>query len=209
FTNGDTVTLTASPGTNSAFAGWSGDVYGMANPLVLQLNASVMLTANFIYITPTNPPSIIQQPTSATLSPGSTAVLEVQASGQPALLYQWRFNGVPLPDQTNVELVLPSLVSSQAGQYDVVVSGPAGTVTSNPALLALFSLQVPASSQGSLPLLILDSAPGSNYRLEFTDDPALGTWQMLSPVTLQSGRAYYIDQPASEHSQRFYRAAPQ
>ena len=47
YTNGDTVTLTASPATDYAFIGWSGDASGASNPLVLLLDTNKLITANF------------------------------------------------------------------------------------------------------------------------------------------------------------------
>ncbi len=47
FAKGDTVTLTAKPGTNQTFVGWSGDVIGLQNPLTLAMDQSKIVTANF------------------------------------------------------------------------------------------------------------------------------------------------------------------
>ena len=47
YTNGDTVTLTAVPGSDSLFTGWSGDAAGSLNPLVLALDSNELILANF------------------------------------------------------------------------------------------------------------------------------------------------------------------
>ena len=47
YTNGETVTLTAIPATNSLFRGWAGDASGQLNPLVLAMNSSKLINANF------------------------------------------------------------------------------------------------------------------------------------------------------------------
>lgn len=48
YTLGDIVTLTATPlGATNQFTGWSGDAVSAANPLVLTLNTSKVMTANF------------------------------------------------------------------------------------------------------------------------------------------------------------------
>jgi len=48
YTVGDSVTLTATPlGATNQFNGWSGDALSAANPLVLMLNTSKVVTANF------------------------------------------------------------------------------------------------------------------------------------------------------------------
>ena len=45
---GETVTLTAVPGPDSVFAGWSGDASGSANPLTLTMDANKTVVARFI-----------------------------------------------------------------------------------------------------------------------------------------------------------------
>ncbi len=45
---GDQVTLTATPGTDSMFVDWSGDVRSSTNPLVLLMIANLDVTANFV-----------------------------------------------------------------------------------------------------------------------------------------------------------------
>ena len=209
FTNGDIVMLTAIPDTNSLFIGWTGDVTNSQNPLSLQLNGSLVITANFLSQQSTNPPSIIQQPMSVTASPGSEVVFSVQVAGVPPLTYQWQLNGLPLAGATAPDLLLPNVTGSDAGLYNVVVTGLGGTVTSGGALLGIFGMQITPGSSGLLPLLHLDGAPGSNYLLEFTDDLTAAGWQPLSSVSLTSGHYEYIDEPITNHSRRFYRAIPQ
>jgi hypothetical protein len=208
-TNGDIVTLTALPGTNYFFSGWSGDVTSAQNPLVLQLSASMVIIANFVFQEPTNPPSIIQQPISTTTSAGSDVSLTVQVTGDQPFSYQWRLNGSPLAGATDPNLILTNINSLDAGAYDVVVAGPSGTVTSSAALVAIFGLETPPSSLGLLPLLVLDGPLGRTYRLEFRDDLSAPGWQPLTSAVLQNGHFTYIDEPVTNHHQRFYRAFPQ
>jgi hypothetical protein len=47
YTNGNTVTLTAVPASDSLFTGWSGDAAGSLNPLVLALDSNKFILANF------------------------------------------------------------------------------------------------------------------------------------------------------------------
>jgi uncharacterized repeat protein (TIGR03803 family) len=55
YTNGDAVTLTATPGTNSVFSSWGGGSSATSNPLSLVLSTNTVVTAAF-NIAPTNPP---------------------------------------------------------------------------------------------------------------------------------------------------------
>ena len=47
YTNGDTVTLTATPNTGWVFDGWSGDETGATNPLTITINSNLTITATF------------------------------------------------------------------------------------------------------------------------------------------------------------------
>jgi hypothetical protein len=90
-------------------------------------------------------PAILFGPQSRTNNPGTPAAFYVSAGGTGPLAYQWRRNGVNLLGATSASLVLSSVSMSNAGSYDVVVSG-FGSVTSAPAALAVVdyqSIQVP------------------------------------------------------------------
>ena len=77
------------------------------------------------------------------------------------------------------------------------------------ASVALFGLEFAASGGQPLPLLILDGAPGTSYRLEHSWNLSPTNWSLLAPVTLQSSRFYFVDTPDTNRFMRFYRAVPQ
>lgn len=47
YTNGQSLTLTATPGVGQSFVNWSGDASGSQNPLAVTLNQSEIINANF------------------------------------------------------------------------------------------------------------------------------------------------------------------
>jgi len=59
------------------------------------------------------------------------------ATGSPAPSYQWHKGGVALSGATASTLNLPSVTSSDAGNYTVVVTNSAGSVTSSAAVLTV------------------------------------------------------------------------
>lgn len=89
-------------------------------------------------------PMITEQPSSLTVNPGDRVTLNVSAANGP-LAYQWRFEGVPLPNETNPSLVLARVKQAQAGQYHVIVSNPSGSVTS---LVATVQVKITAGTPG-------------------------------------------------------------
>ena len=101
------------------------------------------------------------------------------------------------------------MTPAQAGRYDVAVTGPGGAVTSAPASVALFGLEFAAGSGGPVPLLILDCAPGTGFRLEHSWNLSPSNWNLLAPVTLGGSRLYFVDRLGTNFFGRFYRAVPQ
>jgi len=85
-------------------------------------------------------PAIVTQPQSETVPVGQTATFTIGASGCPPPSYQWYFNGTSIvAGATAAALVLNNVTANQAGNYQVVVSNPYGTVTSAPAQLTIVS----------------------------------------------------------------------
>ncbi len=82
-------------------------------------------------------PAITEQPSSATKTIGESVTFSVTASGTAPLSYQWRKNGANISGATSSSYTIPSVVSSDAGSYDVVVSNVYGSTTSNTATLTV------------------------------------------------------------------------
>lgn len=82
-------------------------------------------------------PTIISQPTDLTLRFGSNGLLSVVATGAMPLNYQWRLNGVDLPDAIESHLAVSNVDLANRGEYRVQVSNAFGATLSDPALLNL------------------------------------------------------------------------
>ena len=175
----------------------------------MTLDGSKSIRADFVAGSPTNPPVITQQPVSQTLSPGGDATLTVAATGDGPIYYQWRFNDGPLPGATGQALTLTRVSAAQVGRYGVVVTGAAGSTNSGPALIALFDLAIAFTTAEPVPVLTLLGAQGGQYRLESASDLRLSEWVLLQRVTLTPEPFYFVDQPVSDSSKRFYRAVPE
>ena len=78
---------------------------------------------------------VITKSASAPVAPvtsGSTVNLGITAIGVPPLSYQWRLNGSAIPGATSASYTVASLVPTNSGFYDVVVSNAYGSATNPP-----------------------------------------------------------------------------
>jgi Leucine-rich repeat (LRR) protein len=78
------------------------------------------------------PPTITGPPQSQTVATGDNVSFNVAATGTGLLSYQWRFNGTAIAGATGASLSLTDVQPASAGNYAVVVSDQAGSVTSTP-----------------------------------------------------------------------------
>ena len=123
-----------------------------ANPFVLvnaQLtnngNYSVIVTNLFGSVTSSNavllltnaPPAITTQPQNQSVLAGQTATFSVAATGTPPLNYQWFFSGTNIAGATANPFTLANVQLTNAGNYSVVITNIAGSVTSSAASLTV------------------------------------------------------------------------
>jgi hypothetical protein len=141
--NGSPTGIT-SPGFGSftAFTISSGFIDGL-NTLQFLVNNSALgytglrVELSGVAVPPGEPPVIATQPRSQIVAEGQSVTFSVLGQGSPAPTYQWRFNGENILDQTNAIFTTNNVGSFNAGNYDVVLSNPAGSVTSVVATLTV------------------------------------------------------------------------
>ncbi|NLG17729.1 MAG: DUF362 domain-containing protein, partial [Fibrobacter sp.] len=92
-----TVSLTATPGDGYSFAGWSGDISGISNPVTVFLNGNKNITAKFSNSALLN--SIVVSPSSASINASATAQFSAvgyDKSGNPLEIqpvFTWSVSG--------------------------------------------------------------------------------------------------------------------
>ncbi len=115
------------------------------------------------------PPAIVSGPVSQTVLAGTTVSLEVEATGDAPLFYQWQENGTNLADGGNLSgtatptLTVASATVANAGTYSVVVSNALNSVSSGGAVLTVLPLTVPGASLAILHLFNADSNSYNPY----------------------------------------------
>jgi hypothetical protein len=85
------------------------------------------------------PPQIIGQPVRQVVEPGLFATFSVIVADASGVTYQWQFNGAAIAGETGDSLLVSSAGAANEGQYSVVVTNSAGSVTSSAAALMLGS----------------------------------------------------------------------
>lgn len=80
-------------------------------------------------------PTITTQPHTAIVTPGLSPTFSVIANGLPAPTYQWYFNNAIIGGAQAASYTVASASALAAGNYQVVVSNPKGSITSTVAQL--------------------------------------------------------------------------
>jgi hypothetical protein len=156
-------------------------------------------------------PAITSQPEDQAVSAGGAVTFSAIATGSGPLGYQWRFNGAELVDGPGVSgcmtpvLRLTNLQATYAGNYQVVVSNPAGSVSSSLASLTVTTppaITVVASSNKLS--LTWRANTGRTYQVFYKDNLGDTIWKAFpAGVTIQGSTATFEDL-RTENAQRFY-----
>ena len=199
---GSTVELRAVPGPGQKFVAWGSAVAGTNNPRLFTVTQPGPTVAALFAAGPAGFPVITNQPSPRVVAAGGSITLSVGAGGTGPLRYQWRRNGAALAGATNATLDISGASGAQAGGYDVVVTGPDGTVVSQKAsvLVTVFDVR---------PVVSLLGAAGTGFRVEYTDDLDGGPWLRLTNGVLSAERQEVIDFTSTNRARRFYRTALQ
>ncbi len=189
-------------GTNAALKLFNTQSHQVGIYSVVVANMSGRVTssnASLTVVTGPFPPDLV-------VRPGEDATFSIQVDGVGPADYQWQFNGQDLAGETRPILNLLNVQSSQAGQYSVTVSNPAGSVTSPEALLTVEA----APRLG----YVLWGAQGFHFNITGTPwvtciiqaSKDFAAWTDISTNTLPAGGVLeFIDPDASSFNWRCYR----
>ncbi len=153
------------------------------------------------------PPSIQTQPSNQTVSVGGTANFSVIATGS-YLRYQWYFNGMLLVNSTNSVLAIQNVDTNNAGNYWVVVSNAAGSVTSEIAVLTIATgakpeFAIPTIQTDGTIQLILKGTEGQAYAIDASTN--LIDWVLLITITNTNSSVSIMDFTTNA-PKKFYRS---
>ncbi|MBI5765222.1 MAG: immunoglobulin domain-containing protein [Planctomycetes bacterium] len=103
----------------------------VADSCAVQIGRSAELVVNATM------PTISEQPVSRTTCPGSTTTFTVSAFGSPPFSYQWRKDGVNIPNAISASFTIATVDAGSQGDYDVDVSDRCGAIRSTIARLTV------------------------------------------------------------------------
>ncbi len=101
------------------------------------LTGAFTVTANSITFEVFGPPVITSQPQNATVLMGGTASFSVVVERSIGLSYQWFKDNTAIAGATSDGLTIDNVLAVNIGSYTVIVSNPAGSITSNSAILSI------------------------------------------------------------------------
>jgi alpha-tubulin suppressor-like RCC1 family protein len=158
-------------------------------------------------------PVLLHPPIGLTTYVGRDVALHGEAVGTEPLSYQWRLNGLDIPDATNTSLIISDAQPGDAGDYQLFVSNNISTALSLPAPLTVVSnnaltfLSQPAVAQtnyqGStveIGVTVLGNGPVS-YQWSFSTNN-----QIFTAISGATNETLVFD-PALATQTGFYRVA--
>jgi GH25 family lysozyme M1 (1,4-beta-N-acetylmuramidase) len=153
-------------------------------------------------------PSLLTQAGSQTVKLGTNITFTASASGLPSPNYQWRFNGTNILGATNSTFALAFVAATNVGNYSVVVTNLAGSMTSTNALLALAppaaaQFQSIALSGGAVQISFTGDAYW-NYTIEVSTN--LTSWSVCTNLTSANGLFNFTAGSVTNAPQEFFRA---
>jgi Regulator of chromosome condensation (RCC1) repeat/Immunoglobulin I-set domain/Immunoglobulin domain len=113
----------------------------LGNYTLVVTNYAGSITSAVAQITFLNP-LVALQPQDQSALGGDTVSLNISATGQQPLYYQWLLNGTNLDSAINNPLILSNILVNQSGIYSVIVSNSYGTVVSSNAALTVQPVKI-------------------------------------------------------------------
>lgn len=154
-----------------------------------RVNAQRAVDAALVFTA--TPPAIVAQPTNQTIWLGATATFAVATTNSTPVVYQWRFNNLPISGATNSVFARTNAQATAAGNYSVIVANSSGSVTSQVAALSITlpppPQMLPLTRTSSNALNVAWTAiPGRSYRVQVATNLSQPDWTALTPDVVAS-----------------------
>lgn len=152
-------------------------------------------------------PVILEQPNDAFVEYCETATMTVSADAGPLATYQWRHEGTNLVGEVSSELIVSEFAANRYGDYDVVVSNPAGNTISETATLGLIvsdpTLGYAIDSSGIHIYWPAGDCSASAFTLQKRVSLKSGAWEDVPPPYVENNGSFDITFPIAGESMFF------
>jgi len=95
------------------------------------------ITSTGAVLTVAYAPAISVQPVGQTIGVGSNFTVNVTATGNPAVTYQWRTNGLAITGAVATSYTVTGAQTNNSADYDVVLTNSVGSITSSVATISV------------------------------------------------------------------------
>jgi uncharacterized repeat protein (TIGR03803 family) len=143
-------------------------------------NANRSVTSSNATLTVIDPPVITAQPANLLVLAGTNVTFGVSVTGTAPLRYQWRFNGTSILNATGAIYSVPSVGTSNAGNYAVIITNAAGSATSSNAALTVVLSPKSQTNYASSTATFTATA--------FSPEPLNYQWQKNGTNLVEGGR---------------------
>lgn len=156
--------------------------------------ATLTVTANEVA------PTVTQQPTPQTVTPGTPITLTAAAVGTAPLAFQWRRNGVPIAGATGTSYSFTATQADGVATFDAVISNAVGQTTTAPVRITVVVPDAQTDYERWLPRVLPD-VPGCpdvtvihHARLACREwfERTLSWREQLAPITAAAGDSSYL-----------------
>ena len=164
---------------------------------------SVTSTVSSLMVNAPESATILSQPCGDTVPVGGYYNFSVVGAGTPPLTYQWYLNGLAITGDTNSNLMLTNVLTTDAGTYTVRVQNQSSTAWSLPAILTVVQTNtgggtidfrnqfVSESTNANVPVFDIDGITplnGSGYLAQLYAGPSLDQLRPAGqPMPFQEG----------------------
>jgi len=183
------ATNVLSGATNASLTITNAQLANAGNYSVIVSNVAGVVASSNATLTVLVPPSIVTQPTNQTVVQGGNASFSVTLSALSTtpLAYQWQFNGANIPGANGSSYAKVVVQPSDAGNYSVVITNAAGSVTSAPASLTVI---IPASISTQPANQMAAQGANVTFSVVATGSPSLSYQWYTNGVPLGNGTKY-------------------
>ncbi len=141
------------------------------------------------------PPVILSPPLSQTINAGDPAAFYVLGAGAEPLTYQWQFNGTDIAGATGTSHTVAPVLAAHAGNYTILLSNAAGTVSTQ-AVLTVTGTDLPPSITSQPQSQTIALGAPATFSVSASGPPPLSyQWFFnTSPLPAATAASYTIPQ---------------